>query len=129
MLAARNIWDLIVRRADETPDREMAVDESGRRMTFGDYRDRCERAAAGLAGLGVGDGTVVSWVQPTTLEAMVLFGALRRLGAVQNPILPIYHRGGERRDRLRRDVPDGGPLPPLPPVPARRRGPDRRLHA
>jgi len=90
MLAARNIWDLIVRRTDETPDREMAVDESGRRMTFGDYRDRCERAAAGLAGLGVGDGTVVSWVQPTTLEAMVLFGALRRLGAVQNPILPIY---------------------------------------
>src|SRR5918995_4176886 len=90
VLEARNIWDLIVRRADETPDREMAVDESGRRLTFGEYRDRCVRAAAGLAALGVGDGTVVSWVQPTTLEAMVLFGALRRLGAVQNPILPIY---------------------------------------
>src|SRR5512132_150689 len=68
----------------------MAVDESGRRLTFGEYRDRCERAAAGLAAHGVGDGTVVSWIQPTTLEAMVLFGALRRLGAVQNPILPIY---------------------------------------
>jgi cyclohexanecarboxylate-CoA ligase len=90
VIEARNIWDLIVRRADETPDREMAVDESGRRLTFGEYRDRCERAAAGLAAIGVGDGTVVSWVQPTTLEAMVLFGALRRLGAVQNPILPIY---------------------------------------
>ena len=90
MLQARNIWDLIVARAEESPDREMAVDETGRRMTFGEYRDRCERAAAGLAALGVGDGTVVSWVQPTTLEAMVLFGALRRLGAVQNPILPIY---------------------------------------
>jgi acyl-CoA synthetase (AMP-forming)/AMP-acid ligase II len=90
VLDARNIWDLIVRRADETSDREMAVDEAGRRLTFGDYRARCERAAAGLAARGVGDGTVVSWVQPTTLEAMVLFGALRRLGAVQNPILPIY---------------------------------------
>jgi cyclohexanecarboxylate-CoA ligase len=90
MLQGRNIWDLIVRRADETPDREMAVDETGRRLTFGQYRDRCERVAAGLAAQGVGDGTVVSWVQPTTLEAMVLFGALRRLGAVQNPILPIY---------------------------------------
>ncbi|MGH9231978.1 MAG: AMP-binding protein [Acidimicrobiales bacterium] len=90
MLDARNIWDLIVRRAGETPDREMAVDETGRRLTFGAYRERCERAAAGLAALGVGDGTVVSWVQPTTLEAMVLLGALRRLGAVQNPILPIY---------------------------------------
>jgi acyl-CoA synthetase (AMP-forming)/AMP-acid ligase II len=90
MLQARNIWDLIVARADESPDREMAVDESGRHLTFGEYRDRCERAAAGLQALGVGDGTVVSWVQPTTLEAMILFGALRRLGAVQNPILPIY---------------------------------------
>ena len=90
MLQARNIWDLIVARADETSDREMAVDETGRRMTFGEYRDRSERAAAGLRAQGVGDGTVVSWVQPTTLEAMVLFGALRRLGAVQNPILPIY---------------------------------------
>ena len=90
MLEARNIWDLVVRRAEETPDREMAVDERGRRLSFGDYRARAERAAAGLAALGVGDGTVVSWVQPTTLEAMVLFGALRRLGAVQNPILPIY---------------------------------------
>ncbi len=90
MLQARNIWDLIVRRADETPDREMAVDETGRRLTFGAYRAQCEQAAAGLAAAGVGDGTVVSWIQPTTLEAMVLFGALRRLGAVQNPILPIY---------------------------------------
>lgn len=90
MLDARNIWDLIVRRAEESPDRELAVDESGRRLTFGEYRRRCERAAAGLAAHGVGEGTVVSWIQPTTLEAMVLFGALRRLGAVQNPILPIY---------------------------------------
>jgi acyl-CoA synthetase (AMP-forming)/AMP-acid ligase II len=90
VLEARNIWDLVVRRAEQTPDREMAVDERGRRLTFGEYRERAERAAAGLAGHGVADGTVVSWVQPTTLEAMVLFGALRRLGAVQNPILPIY---------------------------------------
>ena len=90
MLDARNIWDLIVLRAGETPDREMAVDETGRRLSFGDYRDRCERAAAGLAALGVGEGTVVSWIQPTTLESLVLLGALRRLGAVQNPILPIY---------------------------------------
>jgi cyclohexanecarboxylate-CoA ligase len=90
MLEARNIWDLIVARAGASPEREMAVDETGRRMTFGEYRERCERAAAGLAAQGVAEGDVVSWVQPTTIEAMVLFGALRRLGAVQNPILPIY---------------------------------------
>ena len=48
MLEARNIWDLIVRRTEETPERELAVDETGRRMTFGEYRDRSERVAAGL---------------------------------------------------------------------------------
>ena len=91
MLEGRNIWDLIVRRAQATPGRELAVDETGRRITFGEYRDRAERAAAGLAAdHGVGEGDVVSWIQPTWIEAMVLFGALRRLGAVQNPIIPIY---------------------------------------
>jgi cyclohexanecarboxylate-CoA ligase len=91
VLEARNIWDLMVRRAEETPDRELAVDEAGRRITFGAYRDRAERVAAGLATVqGVGEGDVVSWIQPSWIEAMVLFGALRRLGAVQNPILPIY---------------------------------------
>src|ERR671910_3901234 len=90
MLEARNIWDLIVRRAEETPHHEMAVDERGRRVSFAEYRDRAERVAAGLEGEGVGEGDVVSWIQPTWIEAMVLFGALRRLGAVQNPIIPMY---------------------------------------
>lgn len=89
-LDAANIWELIVRRAEATPERDLAVDQDGHHLSFGDYRDRCERVAAGLAGLGVGEGTVVSWQLPTWLESMVLMGALRRLGAVQNPILPIY---------------------------------------
>jgi cyclohexanecarboxylate-CoA ligase len=37
----------------------------------------------------VSDGTPVAWQLPTTLEALVLCGALARLGAVQVPILPI----------------------------------------
>jgi acyl-CoA synthetase (AMP-forming)/AMP-acid ligase II len=90
VLEARNIWELIARRAEESPDDEMAVDESGGRLTFAEYRDRAERVAAGLAAEGVGADDVVSWVLPTWVESMVLFGALRRLGAVQNPILPIY---------------------------------------
>jgi cyclohexanecarboxylate-CoA ligase len=87
---ARSLWELIERRADATPDAVLAVDEDGRTMTFGEYRASSERAAAGLATLGLGEGTPVSWQLPTWIESMVLVGALSRLGVVQNPILPIY---------------------------------------
>ena len=43
-----------------------------------------------MHGLGVGSGTNVSWQLPTWTESAVLVGALCRLGAVQNPMLPIY---------------------------------------
>jgi len=90
MLEARNLWELIVSRAHSTPDARMSIDEQGRAVTFGEYREAVERAAAGLVGLGVGEGTVVSWILPTWHESLVLIGALARLGAVQNPIIPIY---------------------------------------
>jgi acyl-CoA synthetase (AMP-forming)/AMP-acid ligase II len=34
----------------------------------------------------------VSWILPSRFEALVLTGALARLGAVQNPVLPIYRQ-------------------------------------
>jgi acyl-CoA synthetase (AMP-forming)/AMP-acid ligase II len=86
----RSLWELIERRAEATPDAPLAIDEDRRTMTFGEYRAASERAAAGLAGAGLAEGTAVSWQLPTWLESMVLVGALSRLGAVQNPILPIY---------------------------------------
>jgi acyl-CoA synthetase (AMP-forming)/AMP-acid ligase II len=49
-----------------------------------------------LAQRGVGDGTVVSWQLPTTLETMVVMVALTRLGAVQNPVLPIWRESEVR---------------------------------
>jgi acyl-CoA synthetase (AMP-forming)/AMP-acid ligase II len=85
-----SLWDLIEQRAAATPDARFAIDENERSLTFLEYRDACNRAAAGLGALGVGEGTNVSWQLPTWLESMVLVGALARLGAVQNPMLPIY---------------------------------------
>jgi acyl-CoA synthetase (AMP-forming)/AMP-acid ligase II len=90
MLDVSSFWDLIEQRARTTPDARMAVDETGRVMTYAQYRDDAERAAAGLQAMGVGEGTVVSWQLPTWLESFVLAAALSRLQAVQNPILPIY---------------------------------------
>lgn len=90
MLDAPTLWELLERRVAETPDGVMAIDQDGRTMTFTEYRAEAERAAAGFADLGVGAGDVVSWQLPTWLESLVLVAALSRLGAVQNPMLPIY---------------------------------------
>ncbi|CAN5703102.1 cyclohexanecarboxylate-CoA ligase [soil metagenome] len=90
MLQGRTLWELMEKRVDATPDALMAVDEDMRTLTFADYWAEAELAAAGLAAAGIGEGDVVSWQLPTWIESMVLVAALSRLGAVQNPILPIY---------------------------------------
>src|SRR5512132_375945 len=87
--SARSLWELIEQRSAATPDRVMLYD-GDRTTTFAEYRDLCERAAAGLHALGVSEGTHVSWQLPTWTESAVLVGALCRLGAIQNPMLPIY---------------------------------------
>ena len=84
------LWELVRLRADATPDAPMLFDESGRRVTFGEFADRAERVAAGLVELGIGPGSPVTWQLPTRIETVVLSMALARLGAVQNPIIHIY---------------------------------------
>ncbi len=86
---AKSVWELIEARAEATPDRVMLID-GDRTTTFVQYRDLVLAAAAGYHDLGVGEGTAVSWQLPTWTESAVLVGALCRLGAVQNPMLPIY---------------------------------------
>lgn len=90
MIEGRTFWSLVEQREAATPDGLIAVDERDRELTFAEYRARCEVVAAGLAARGVGADTNVSWVLPTRIETIVLAGALSRLGAIQNPVLPIY---------------------------------------
>src|SRR5437016_6086361 len=90
MLEANTLWELVERRADATPDGRMLLDESGRVLTFTEFRTEAERVAAGLLAMGIGEGTTVSWQLPTRIETVVLSMALARLGAVQNPILHVY---------------------------------------
>jgi cyclohexanecarboxylate-CoA ligase len=92
MVQGRTLWELVEKRAAETSDALFVKDEEGRTLTFAGYQQAAERAAAGLVGMGVGEGTPVSWELPNWLEAIVLAGALSRLGAIQNPMLHIYRQ-------------------------------------
>jgi acyl-CoA synthetase (AMP-forming)/AMP-acid ligase II len=90
MLESRSLWRLIEARAQRTPSDCLAVDSADREISFREYESRVLRTARGLARIGVRSGQTVSWMLPTRIEALILIGALSRLGAIQNPILPIY---------------------------------------
>ena len=90
LTGARTMWELVDRRAQASPGHPMLIAAGGETVTFGQFRDRVERVAAGLHGLGVTTGSVVSWQLPTQIDTVVLSIALARLGAVQNPIIHLY---------------------------------------
>ncbi|MFE4963784.1 AMP-binding protein [Streptomyces sp. NPDC056660] len=92
VIEADHLWELVAGRADATPDKVFAVDEHGDSLTFDGLRHEAERMAAGLTARGVSEGSVVSWQLPTSLTAFVLMAALSRLGAIQNPLVPILRR-------------------------------------
>jgi cyclohexanecarboxylate-CoA ligase len=84
-----DLTSALARRVAETPQRVLYV-AGDERITPVDLAERVSRLARGLRGLGVRCGDVVSWQLPNWLEGVVLTFALDRLGAVSNPMLPIY---------------------------------------
>lgn len=78
------------RRAELTPDEVAIYLENGDHITFGSiYREGLQLASA-LKRLGVGKGDVVSFQLPNWREAVAVDIAVSLLGAVINPVVPIY---------------------------------------
>ena len=82
-------WGQIEETAARLPEYVLMEDEHGRSLTTTGFRDQCARVAAGLLAAGVAPGTVVSWMLPTSIDTLVVMGALSRLGVVQNPIITM----------------------------------------
>lgn len=87
---ARSFWELLERRVAASPDAPMLQDVDDREITFAEFKAWAERVAAGLAEIGIGEGSHVTWQLPTRIETVVASFALSRLGAIQNPIIQIY---------------------------------------
>lgn len=79
----------LTRAADRYPDRTAVVD-SDRRVTFADIEREATRLATALHTRGVTADDVVSFQLPNCVEAIIVFQAVMKLGAVANPIVPIY---------------------------------------
>lgn len=85
----RTITDFLDEAAAATPDKVAFVD-TRRQVTYAELRAEVDRCALGLLGLGVRPGDVVSFQLPNWIEWVVVHYAASRIGAVSNPLIPIY---------------------------------------
>lgn len=103
----QTFWKLLEARVAATPDQLMLVEGDHKKLkaTFAEFIHLAEKLAAGLHAQGIGPDSVVAWQMPTRLHSAVLFFALLRLGAVQNPILHLF-RERELTDLLTQTKPN-----------------------
>lgn len=90
LIQGRSWCGLIAERAAATPDTHFLLDANGTELTFAQFERKVDRVAAALAARGIGPGTVVAWQLPTRVSTLLVMSALRRLDAVQAPIIHLY---------------------------------------
>lgn len=83
------VWGMIEHRASAAPDSVLVSDEKGSRVTVREFVRRAEGFAAALFERGIRSGSIVSWQMANNIESMIIFAALCRLDAVQNPLIMI----------------------------------------
>jgi cyclohexanecarboxylate-CoA ligase len=83
----------VAQRFADTCAREpykVALVDGERRLTFAELDRLSRRLALGLLSLGVSPGDPIAYPLPNWWETVVIFLAAARIGAVANPILPIF---------------------------------------
>lgn len=88
----QTLTDLVEPTLTANPERRVVGPR--RTITFAQLWDAVKRVSAGFQALGVGPGDVVSYQLPNWTTTAVVHLAAARVGAVCNPIIPIY-RGSE----------------------------------
>ena len=78
-----------LRRAGKLYGSRLAVVDGDLRLTYAQFRDRCDRWTAGLGALGVGKGDRVATISPNTHQHLEQFYAIPQRGAV---IVPMNFR-------------------------------------
>jgi cyclohexanecarboxylate-CoA ligase len=81
----------VLTAASEDPGGKAIVDVDDV-LSYAEAELAINSIASGLRRLGVGHGDVVSWQLPNWHEAYLLHHAILRIGAVSNPLVPIYRQ-------------------------------------
>lgn len=91
----KNFDEFLQQAVAETPGKlaliaDRADRQEAKRLTYAELADLIARAAASLRRLGVGRGDVVSVQLPNWWEFAVISLAAFRIGAIINPLMPIF---------------------------------------
>ena len=73
------------------PDKTAAIDPFGR-LTYAELGRLVDRLALAFLDMGIDVGDVVSFQLPNWNQFIVIQYALSRIGAVSNPLIPIYRQ-------------------------------------
>lgn len=61
-----------------------------RTITYQDLKTEVDKLSAGLQELGISEGDIISYQLPNWVETIITHLALSQIGAIANPIVPIY---------------------------------------
>ena len=91
----RTVDEYLVEAIARTPDKAAVIGyrvdrPTPARLSYAELGDKVARAAGALRRLGVGPGDVIAVQLPNWLEFVVVALAGGRLGAVVNPLMPIF---------------------------------------
>ncbi|MGP3562687.1 AMP-binding protein [Geobacillus sp. BK01] len=85
----KTIIDYLKEWAEKQPDRVAIIDKKSR-YTYGEVAKLVDRVALGLLAIGLKKGDVISFQLPNWNEFVILHFAVTRIGAISNPLIPIY---------------------------------------
>jgi cyclohexanecarboxylate-CoA ligase len=84
-----NIYSYLLKAVERFPHKEAVVDHF-QKLTYQELNEQVKKLAGGLLSLGVSKGDVVSFQLPNWIECAIIHQAVAKIGAVSNPIIPIY---------------------------------------
>ncbi|MFF5398464.1 AMP-binding protein [Peribacillus butanolivorans] len=85
----RTILDYLNDAIEKEPDKIAIIDKKSR-FTYKELGKLVDRIALGLLNIGLGKGDVISFQLPNWNEFIILHYAVTRIGAISNPLIPIY---------------------------------------
>ena len=85
----RTILDYLHEAVAKDPNK-MAIIDKKSRYTYGELSKAVDRVALGLLHIGLRKGDVISFQLPNWNEFIILHYAVTRIGAISNPLIPIY---------------------------------------